>query len=76
MSEAIQETIQWNRVEDKLPPSGNDVLIVRTGKSGKKFKWTSVAFYQEGSGWFRQDGCQIKRSPVAFWAEMPKGPIS
>lgn len=65
----------WIRVEDKLPPEGEVVLVIVDGKYGNIEFVDAIemgSYYPEG--WLLESYHKITDPDVSYWMELPDGP--
>lgn len=60
---------EWIRVEDKLPPYGESVIIARP-VPGRE--WKIEQGRRDSGGWWKVYGSLVKR--VAYWMPLPAAP--
>lgn len=68
-TEALSE--QWRSVEDELPKTDDDVLVIYSRSYTPKYKEMAVAYW-DGEDWYTNDGDHIRPTHWMVIHELPK----
>ncbi|MBD5367283.1 MAG: DUF551 domain-containing protein [Bacteroides sp.] len=63
---------QWRNVDDTLPETDEDVLVVYSRSYTPTYIEMAVAYY-DGEDWYTQDGSHIRPT---YWMAIPEPPKS